>query len=135
LTEEDIRQGQLRERFESFVENVSTEHRENLERFQQVVENFEEDLLEPQDFLPDRDFADLDETDIEIRDAERRVLESQGLSEAHDRNMSEYARLSDEDQNVMIEIDGVERNIKDFVEQQDNDLFALNELKRCVRGV
>ena len=135
LTEEDIRQGQLRERFQSFVDNVSTEHRENLERFQQVVENFEEDLLEPQDFLPDRDFADLDETDIEIRDAERRVLESQGLSEAHDRNMSEYARLSDEDQNVTIEIDGVERNIKDFVEQQDNDLSALNELKRCVRGV
>ena len=135
LTEEDIRQGQLRERFESFVENVNTEHRENLERFQQVVENFEEDLLEPQDFLPDRDFADLDETEIEIRDAERRVLESQGLSEAHDRNMSEYARLSDEDQNVTIEIDGLERNIKDFVEQQDNDLSALNELKRCVRGV
>jgi hypothetical protein len=135
LTEEDIRQGQLRDRFQAAQEGIVAEHEAAIARFLQVAENFEEDLLEPQDFLPDRDFADLDETDIEIRDAERRVLESQGLSEAHDRNMSEYARLSDEDQNVTIEIDGVERNIKDFVEQQDNDLSALNELKRCVRGV
>ena len=135
LTEDDIRQGQLRDRFQSAQEGIVAEHEAATARFLQVAENFEEDLLEPQDFLPDRDFADLDETDIEIRDAERRVLESQGLSEAHDRNMSEYARLSDEDQNVTIEIDGVERNIKDFVEQQDNDLSALNELKRCVRGV
>ena len=135
LTEDDIRQGQLRDRFQSAQEGIVAEHEAATARFLQVAENFEEDLLEPQDFLPDRDFVDLDETDIEIRDAERRVLESQGLSEAHDRNMSEYARLSDEDQNVTIEIDGVERNIKDFVEQQDNDLSALNELKRCVRGV
>ncbi|BAQ86493.1 hypothetical protein [uncultured Mediterranean phage uvMED] len=135
LTEEDIRQGQLQQRFQAAQEGIVAEHEAATARFLQVAENFEEDLLEPQDFLPDRDFADLDETDIEIRDAERRVLESQGLSEAHDRNMSEYARLSDEDQNVTIEIDGVERNIKDFVEQQDNDLSALNELKRCVRGV
>ena len=135
LTEDDIRQGQLQDRFQSAQEGIVAEHKAATARFLQVAENFEEDLLEPQDFLPDRDFVDLDETDIEIRDAERRVLESQGLSEAHDRNMSEYARLSDEDQNVTIEIDGVERNIKDFVEQQDNDLSALNELKRCVRGV
>ena len=135
LTEDDIRQGQLQDRFQSAQEGIVAEHEAATARFLQVAENFEEDLLEPQDFLPDRDFVDLDETDIEIRDAERRVLESQGLSEAHDRNMSEYARLSDEDQNVTIEIDGVERNIKDFVEQQDNDLSALNELKRCVRGV
>jgi hypothetical protein len=135
LTEADIREGQLQQRFQAAQEGIVAEHKAATARFLQVAENFEEDLLEPQDFLPDRDFADLDETDIEIRDAERRVLESQGLSEAHDRNMSEYARLSDEDQNVTIEIDGVERNIKDFVEQQDNDLSALNELKRCVRGV
>jgi len=135
LTEADIREGQLQQRFQAAQDGIVAEHKAATARFLQVAENFEEDLLEPQDFLPDRDFADLDETDIEIRDAERRVLESQGLSEAHDRNMSEYARLSDEDQNVTIEIDGVERNIKDFVEQQDNDLSALNELKRCVRGV
>ena len=135
LTEADIREGQLQQRFQAAQDGIVAEHKAATARFLQVAENFEEDLLEPQDFLPDRDFADLDETDIEIRDAERRVLESKGLSEAHDRNMSEYARLSDEDQNVTIEIDGVERNIKDFVEQQDNDLSALNELKRCVRGV
>ena len=135
LTEADIREGQMQQRFQAAQDGIVAEHKAATARFLQVAENFEEDLLEPQDFLPDRDFADLDETDIEIRDAERRVLESQGLSEAHDRNMSEYARLSDEDQNVTIEIDGVERNIKDFVEQQDNDLSALNELKRCVRGV
>ena len=135
LTEADIREGQLQQRFQSAQEGIATEQQEALVRFEQVAQKFEEDLLEPGDFIPDRDFADLNETDIEIRDLERKVLESQGLSEVHDRNMAEYARLSDEDQNVEIEIDGVERNIKDFVDQQDKDLSALNELKRCVRGV
>jgi hypothetical protein len=135
LTEADIREGQLQQRFQSAQEGIATEQKAALVRFEQVAQKFEEDLLEPGDFIPDRDFADLNETDIEIRDLERKVLESQGLSEVHDRNMAEYARLSDEDQNVEIEIDGVERNIKDFVDQQDKDLSALNELKRCVRGV
>tara|TARA_R100001015_G_C4634554_1_gene201274 strand:- start:4360 stop:6417 length:2058 start_codon:yes stop_codon:yes gene_type:complete len=136
LTEGQLREGQLQQRFQSAQEGIVTEHQEALIRYSQVAQAFEEDLLEPQDFIPDKDFANLTETDIQIKDIERKVLESQGLSEEHDKIMSEYARLADQDQDITLELEDIgEVNIKQFVEKQENDLSALNELKRCVRGV
>lgn len=81
---------------------------------------------------PDSELLDLEETNINITEMERQVLQEQGLSESHDQIMARYEQLSDEEKAIRVGDD--DKSVADMISDYEKELEFVENLVRCTRN-
>jgi len=129
------REEQLFELFESAAIGLLEDQRKNFDKLLDVERAVNNPNLTEEDYINADLVADRPETDIEIKSAERGILESLGLSEDHDKIMAAYRELAEEDTQVTMFVGDAERPVGAYIDELEQDLRALDALRECVRSV
>lgn len=135
IPEAKAREDQLFQRFEAAAVGLIEDQQAHANKLFAVESAVNNPNLTEEDYINADLVADRPETDIEIKSAERAILEALGLSEDHDKIMAAYRELAEEDTQVTMFVGDAERPVGAYIDELEQDLRALDALRECVRSV